>query len=69
MKLEEEDTESGKIEVYIQDPQNDSYSHDPGDPGGEGLVELDTDLSNDDSITMEPGPSWQPQEGQGEGSF
>ncbi|XP_055995690.1 uncharacterized protein LOC125683549 isoform X4 [Ostrea edulis] len=65
VKLEEEDTESGKIEVYIQDPQNDSYSHDPGDPGGEGLVELDTDLSNDDSITMEPGPSWQPQEGQG----
>ncbi|XP_055995691.1 myoneurin-like isoform X6 [Ostrea edulis] len=64
VKLEEEDTESGKIEVYIQDPQNDSYSHDPGDPGGEGLVELDTDLSNDDSITMEPGPSWQPQEGQ-----
>jgi hypothetical protein len=69
VKLEDDDNEAGKIEVYLQDTPSDSYSYDPGDPGGEGVVELDTDLSNDDSITMEPGPSWQPQDTQGEALF
>ncbi|XP_062587500.1 zinc finger and BTB domain-containing protein 5-like isoform X1 [Saccostrea cucullata] len=63
VKLEDDTTESGDIELYIQNPQNDSFSTDPGDPGGESQSELDPDMSNDGSMSMEPGP-WQQQEGQ-----
>lgn len=51
VKLEDETTESESIELYIQNPSNDSYSQDPGD----SLGELDPDLSNDDSMSMEHG--------------
>ncbi|XP_062587503.1 zinc finger and BTB domain-containing protein 5-like isoform X3 [Saccostrea cucullata] len=66
VKLEDDTTESGDIELYIQNPQNDSFSTDPGDPGGESQSELDPDMSNDGSMSMEPGP-WQQQEGQTQG--
>ncbi|XP_061178449.1 myoneurin-like isoform X2 [Saccostrea echinata] len=64
VKLEDDNTESGDIELYIQNPQNDSFNTDPGDPGGESQGELDPDMSNDDSMSMDPGSSWQSQEGQ-----
>lgn len=52
VKLEDETTESESIELYIQNPSNDSFSQ---DPGGDSLGEFDPDLSNDDSMSMEHG--------------
>lgn len=66
MKLEDETTESESIELYIQNPSNDSFSQ---DPGGDSLGEFDPDLSNDDSMSMEhvqPNSSMDDQS-QGEG--
>nr|XP_022337901.1 uncharacterized protein LOC111133651 isoform X2 [Crassostrea virginica] len=47
VKLEDETGESGSMEMYIQNPSNESYSQ---DPGGDSLGEMD--LSNDDSYDL-----------------
>lgn len=64
VKLEDETTESESIELYIQNPSSDSFSQ---DPGGDSLGELDPDLSNDDSMSMEHGQPNSTMEGQSQG--
>lgn len=64
VKLEDETTESESIELYIQNPSSDSFSQ---DPGGDSLGELDPDLSNDDSMSMEHGQPNSTMEDQSQG--
>lgn len=64
VKLEDETTESESIELYIQNPSSDFFSQ---DPGGDSLGELDPDLSNDDSMSMEHGQPNSTMEDQSQG--
>lgn len=64
VKLEDETTESESIELYIQNPSSDSFSQ---DPGGDSLGELDPDLSNDDSMSMQHGQPNSTMEDQSQG--